>query len=136
MIRALGIGALIILAVIAAGFIAQRLFGSHDDHPMSEAQEAIETLAFAAAAGEISEGVLVGSLRGRSQIVHIVVSDSRRTPEVVAGARGWATAPGHAGPFWIWDDSESDRWPQTKVAREARADDLTELEQALRRLNR
>lgn len=136
MIRGFGIGALVILAVIAAGFVGQRLFGSHEDHPMSEAQEAIGTLAFPAAAGEISEGVLVGSLRGRNQIVHIVVSDSPTTPEVVAGARGWATAPAHAGPFWIWDDSQSDRWPQTKVAREARADLIAELEQALRRLDR
>ena len=137
MIRALGGGVVVLFAVIAVGFIAQRLFGSHSsDHSVSEAVEAIESLSLPATAEEISPGVVVGSLRGRSQIVHIVVADSSKAPEVIAGAQGWTEAAAHADPFWLWDDSESPRWPQTEIAREARADDLAELERALRILGR
>jgi hypothetical protein len=132
MIRALGGGVLVILAVVAAGFVAQRIFGSDSEgHPMTEAREAVESLSFPASVGKASDHVLVGSLTGRNQIVHIVIADFPGEPKVVAGGRGWSPAPGPAGPLWLWDDARSGRGPQTKVAREARADLVSELEGAL-----
>ena len=131
MIRALVGSVGLILLVIAAGFIAQRLFGSDSEDSIVEAQEAIETVAFPASARETYDGVLVGSLRGRNQIVHFAIADSPTTPAVVVGAQGWTKAPGPSGPLWLWDDAEADRRHQTRIGRAARTDLLIELEAAL-----
>ncbi len=131
MTRALGGGLLIILAVIAAGFIAQRLFGSDSDHPISEAKEAVAALAFPASVRETYDGDLVGSLRGRGQVVHFAIADAPTMPAAVAGAQGWTKAPGPGGPLWMWDDAGADRRQQTRITRAARTDLAIELEAAL-----
>jgi hypothetical protein len=77
MIRGLGIGVGVILAVIAAGFIAQRLFGSHSDHWKSEAEGAIEALPYGVAIDEGSGGLLVGTIQGHlGVVVHFTVEQS------------------------------------------------------------
>lgn len=73
--RSLGVGVLVLLAVIAAGFVAERIFGPGAD-PMSEATEAIEDVPYRVAIREASEGVLVGTARGHhGAAVHFAVSE-------------------------------------------------------------
>jgi hypothetical protein len=77
MIRAGGAGALVILGVIAAGFVAQRLFGSDADHWKSEAEEAIEALPYGVSISEASDGVLAGTIQGHlGVVVHFTVDES------------------------------------------------------------
>ena len=69
MSRALGIGVLVIVAVIAAGFVAQRLFGSNSDRWTSEAEAAVEALPYGVSMSEVSDGVLAGTIQGHLGVV-------------------------------------------------------------------
>ena len=75
--RWLGGSVLILVAVIAAGFIAQRLFGSDSDGWKSEAEAAIESLPYGVSMEEGSEGVLVGTVQGHlGVVVRFTVNES------------------------------------------------------------
>ena len=130
--RPLAGGVLVLLAVIAGGFVAQRLFGSHSDHPLSEAREAIEGLPYRIYWGEDQTGdALVGAVRGRNQNLRFIVAKSPgegRPKEVVPG---WNVEPGGGGPFWVWDDAERGWSHRTPVEREARAKLAAELEEVI-----
>jgi len=69
MIKGLAGGALMILAVIAGGFVARRLFGSDPDGCKGEAEEAIESLPYGVSIEEGSEGVLAGTIQGHLGVV-------------------------------------------------------------------
>ncbi len=76
--RALAGGVLVVLAVIVAGFVAQRLFGSDSDQAISEAEEAINALPYRISMDEVSEGVLIGTAYGhRGTAVRFVVTDGK-----------------------------------------------------------
>jgi hypothetical protein len=85
----------VVLVVIAAGFVAQRLFGSSDsDQFMKEAQEAINALPYRSTMDEVSEGVLVGTAYGHDGIaVRFVVTDEKP-------GRGEDIPPRLIGPNW------------------------------------
>jgi len=129
--RALGYGALVLLLVIAAGFLAQRLFGSASEHPLSEAREAIEGMPYPVSVTEGPSDALVGSVRGRNQIVHFVVAKTPGGIDWAETPAGRAAKPRAAGPFWLWDDAERGRSRQTGVEREERAELAGELEEAI-----
>jgi hypothetical protein len=75
--RALAGAVGVILVVIAAGFIAQRLFGSDSEHWTSEAEEAIEALPYGVSMSEVSSGVLAGTIQGHlGVVVHFTVNES------------------------------------------------------------
>ncbi len=77
MIKGLAGGAVIILAVVAAGFVAQRLFGSDSDGWKGEAEEAIESLPYGVSIEEGSEGALAGTIQGHlGVVVHFTVNES------------------------------------------------------------
>jgi hypothetical protein len=128
--RWLGGSALVLLAVIAAGFVAQRLFGSDAEHPMSEAREAIKALPYGVTLREGPGGILVGTLSGRNSVVHFAVADSPDASGIPAALRRGESGAG--GAFWVWDDAERGSSRQTKVEREERAEVGADLEEALR----
>ena len=107
--KVLGGGALVILAVVAARFVAERIFGPGAD-PMAEAREAVEGLSYRVSMREASEGVLVGSAAGdHGAVVHFAISEAApdgpedipprliQLDENVTGAGG----------FSVWEDSEA-----------------------------
>jgi hypothetical protein len=128
-------GFLAILAVIAAGFVAQRLFGSHSD-PMSDAREAIVGLPHDVTLQEGSEGVLVGMVQGRHGVaVHFAVSEGAPDapidipPHLIQVDKS-AT---RVGEFTVWEDSEVRRAGETSVELREREEIAVELEEALGR---
>lgn len=99
-------GVLVILAVIAAGFVAQRIFGSDSDHPLSEAREAIEAMPYGVRFDQGPAGVLIGTISGRNQVIHFAVAKSLNARGVPARLRRVDRNVGGGGPFWVWDDAE------------------------------
>jgi hypothetical protein len=108
-VRPFGVGVLVVLAVVAAGFVGERIFGPGAD-PMSEATEAIESVPYRVAIREASEGVLVGAARGHhGAAVHFAVSQE-------APSEPWGIPPRlihldknvmGGGGFTVWEDSEA-----------------------------
>jgi hypothetical protein len=85
MSRGLAGGILVILAVVAAGFIAQRLFGSGPDS-MAEAREAVESLPYRVSTHAASEDVLVGTAHGHfDAVVHFAIVAGEDEPHPPAG---------------------------------------------------
>jgi hypothetical protein len=128
-----GVG--IILAVIAAGFVAQRLFGSDAD-PTSDAREAIVGLPHDVRLREASEDVLVGMVRGsHGAVVHFAVSESAPDepsdipPHLIHVDKSVA----RAGDFTVWEDSDIRRPGETSVELREREEIAVELEEALER---
>lgn len=110
--RAFAAGVGVILVVIAAGFVAQRLFGSDSDHPISEAQESIEALPYRVSVREPSEGVLVGTADGRfGAVVHFAVSESApdEPSDIPPRLIHVDENASRAGDFTVWEDSEARR---------------------------
>lgn len=106
MIRGLAAGALVVLAVIAAGFVAERIFGSGDD--IAEATEAIEGMPYRVSVREASEGVLVGRIQGDNEVV-VRFAASEEGPEPVDIPPRLVHAEKEVtggGGFWVWDDAE------------------------------
>ena len=99
----------LILAVIVAGFVAQRLFGSHDDSiSRGEAREAIEAMPYPVSVHESPEQVLIGVVHGHHGIdVRFAASESLHHPGVPARLRRVDRNVGGAGNFWVWDDAEA-----------------------------
>ncbi|HTR75329.1 MAG TPA: hypothetical protein VMH33_08755 [Solirubrobacterales bacterium] len=100
------VGALVLLAVVAAGFVAERIFGP-TSVSMGEARQAIEGMPYRVSVGEPSEGVLVGTARTHGDsVVHFAVARSfdargvpprlRRVDQNVTGGDG----------FLVWGDGE------------------------------
>lgn len=133
MIRGLGVGLLVLLVVIAAGFVAQRLFGSDSDHRMSEAQEAIAALPYRISMEEVSDGVLVGTAFGHlGVVVRFVVDDGEKghagdMPPHLVGPN-WSSS--EAGAYGV---SKSGYGPRTdsKVQREEHANIGVVIDEAL-----
>jgi hypothetical protein len=107
MIRAIGGAVGVILLVVLAGFLAQRILGS-DSTSTAEAREAIEAMPFRASVHETAAGVLLGSERGgHGVVIHFAVSKEGPEPNdipprlihVDRNVTG-------GGGFWVWDDSE------------------------------
>jgi hypothetical protein len=108
-LRFLGVGVLTILAVIAAGFVAERIFGPGSD-PMGEATEAIEGLPYRVTMREASEGVLVGTARGHHDaVVHFAVSEGEGEPPADIPPRLIHLDKNvtGGGGFTVWEDSEA-----------------------------
>jgi hypothetical protein len=84
-LRILARGALVILAVVVAAFIAQRLFGSGPDS-MAEAREAVESLPYRVSTHVVSGDVLVGTALGHfGAVVHFAITASEDEPRPPAG---------------------------------------------------
>lgn len=131
MIRVLGGGVLVILVVIAAGFIAQRIFGSGTD-PMHEAQEAIDALPYGISMRETSEGVLVGTIQGHLGVaVHFAVADSLDARGIPSRLRRIDPEPIGGGGFWIWEDSAGGPRGQTENEVRERTTIAVSIEEAL-----
>jgi hypothetical protein len=128
-------GVLIILAVVAAGFVAERLFGPDSD-PMSDAREAIVELPHDVRLREASEGVLVGMVRGRGgAVVHFAASESApdEPSDIPPHLIHFDRSPSRAGSFTVWEDSEVRRPGETSVELREREEIAVELEEALDR---
>jgi len=96
----------IVLAVIALGFLAQRIFGG-DSISLAEAREAIEEMPYKVAVAERPDDALIGSARApHGVIVHFAVSDSIDGRGIPARLRRLTHEPSGGGGFWVWDDSE------------------------------
>lgn len=107
--RVLGVGVLTILVVIAAGFVAERLFGPGSD-PMGEATEAIEGLPYRVTLREASEGVLVGTARGHHDaVVHFAASEGEgeRPEDIPPRLIHLDKNVMGGGGFRVWEDSEA-----------------------------
>ncbi|HXF32738.1 MAG TPA: hypothetical protein VN522_14585 [Solirubrobacterales bacterium] len=87
MTRALTSGVLVLLAVFAAGFIAQRLFGSDSDPWTSEAREAIEALPYGVSMSEGSNGILTGTIQGHLGVVVDFTVNESGASESPGGSR-------------------------------------------------
>jgi hypothetical protein len=80
MIRGLGIGVGVILAVIAAGFIARRLFGGDSKDWTAEAEEAIVALPYGVSMEESSGNAVGGTIQAHlGVVVHFTVTESGAT---------------------------------------------------------
>jgi hypothetical protein len=131
--RGLAGAALVVLAIIVAAFVAERIFGPGAD-PMSEATEAIEGLPYSVKAREASEGVLVGSARGHhGAVVHFAISEGEGEPAM--------DIPPHlthvdknvmgGGGFTVWEDGEAWHHGESAVKWRERQEIAVEIEEAL-----
>jgi hypothetical protein len=126
-------GALVLLVVVAAGFIAERIFGPGPD-PMSEAREAVEALPYRTSMREVSEGVLVGTARGRhGAVLHFAISEGEthepqgippRLVHVDKNVMG-------GGGFTVWEDSEASHSGEARGEWRERGFIAVEIEEAL-----
>jgi hypothetical protein len=130
MTRRLAGGVLVILTVFAAGFIAQRLFGSGPD-PMTEAREAVESLPYRVSTHAASEDVLVGTARGHlGDVVHFAVADSREAEGIPLRLQDEAETGGGGG-FFVWEDRGRHRPGESEAAARERAEISVDIEEAL-----
>jgi hypothetical protein len=114
--RALGIGVLTILAVIAAGFVAERILGAHEGLSPAEAADAIEAMPYQVKVGETPTHVLVGSVQGHQGfVVHFAAADSLDAAGVPPRLRRLAPEPSGGANFWVWDDSVLEAEEGTKA---------------------
>ncbi|HEX3362166.1 MAG TPA: hypothetical protein VHS74_14320 [Solirubrobacterales bacterium] len=138
MIKGLAGGALVILAVVAAGFIGQRLFGSGPDS-MAEAREAFESLPYGVSTHSVSDDVLVGTARGHlGDVVHFAVAAGEGWPRPPAGVpprliRLDKNVMGGGG-FTAWEDGEAPHRGESRPMWEERSEIATAIEEALCRM--
>jgi hypothetical protein len=131
-LKALGIGVLTILAVIAAGFVAQRIFGTHRTMSTAEAGEAIEGLPHPVQLTETPAHVLVGEVDGNGGVVvHFAVADSLGASGIPPRLRRIDPEPTGGGSFWVWDDSARQPGAATKARRDEEARIATEIDEAI-----
>jgi len=132
-VRYLGVGVLTILAVIAAGFVAERIFGPNSD-PMGEATEAIEGLPYRVSMREASEGVLVGTARGHlDAVVHFAVAEGEGEPprDIPPRLINLDKNVMAAGGFTVWDDSEAPHPGEPAAERNERMNISVGIQEAL-----
>lgn len=104
--RFLGVGVLTILAVIAAGFVAERIFGANGPLSIAEATEAIEGLPYPVKVEETPDHVLVGEVRSRGGfVIHFAAADSLSGHGIPPRLRRLDPEPSGGANFWVWDDS-------------------------------
>ncbi|HXF32319.1 MAG TPA: hypothetical protein VN522_12435 [Solirubrobacterales bacterium] len=131
--RALAGGVGIVLLVIVAGFVAQRIFGGSGDST-SEARDAVEATPDRITMREPYEHVLAGTARGEDgAVVHFAFAAEEPSepdgipPRLIHLDKN----PMEDGEFWVWADSEP-RLPGESLAEYIeRADITTEIEEAL-----
>jgi hypothetical protein len=131
--RRLARAALVVLIVVVAGFVAERIFGPGAD-PMGEATEAIKGLPYSVEVREASEGVLVGSARGHhGAVVHFAISEGEGEPagdipprliHVDKNVMG-------GGGFTVWEDAEAWHHGESAVKWRERLEIAVEIEEAL-----
>lgn len=131
--RALGGGLLVVLVVVAAGFVAERIFGPGAD-PMAEAREAAESVAYSVSMREASQGVLVGAARGgHGAIVHFAISEAEgdRPEDIPPRLIQVDKNVGESGGFSVWDDSEARRHGEPMAEWRERTEIAASIEAAL-----
>ncbi|HKZ12220.1 MAG TPA: hypothetical protein VJL81_00100 [Solirubrobacterales bacterium] len=127
-----GVG-LVILAVIAAGFVAERIFGPGAD-PMGEATEAIEGLPYRVSVREASEGVLVGTARGHhGAVVHFAISEGEadRPQDIPPRLLHLDKNVMGGGGFTVWEDSEAPHDGESAAEWDERGRVALDIEEAL-----
>ncbi|HJZ37937.1 MAG TPA: hypothetical protein VJ204_16825 [Solirubrobacterales bacterium] len=135
MSRGLAVGMLVILAVVAAGFIAQRLFGSGSDS-MAEAREAVESLPYRVSTHAAPEDVLVGTALGNfGAVVHFAIAAGEAEPHPPAGVpprliRLDKNVMGGGG-FSVWEDGEAPHRGESRPMWRERIAIVSAIEEAL-----
>jgi hypothetical protein len=131
-LRALGIGVLTILAVIAAGFVAERILGPHGALSTAEAAEAIEEMPYHVEVEETPRHVLVGKVRGHDGlVVRFAAADSLDATGIPPRLRRLTSEPQGGGNFWVWDDSARHVRGETNIQREEASRISVGIEEAL-----